>query len=220
MNTKKVQVKARCDMLTIDSIEKLGDKSGKYLVRFDDEETEMVLTSTQIADLAIFPGMEFTHEEFIELTREIEQNASKARALKTIGSRTLSSKEIQKRMVAKGDSAEIASQTTQWLEEIGLVNDEEYAKSIVRHYTKKGYGNARIKQELFKRGIERDFWDDAMEESDGMEDAAYAFVEKKLRSGSDESEIRKTIDAMRRRGYSYDEARAAINRYLEENPQD
>ena len=139
-------------------------------------------------------------------------DASKALALRILGSRSLSSREIEKRLVAKGQSADAAQETVKWLMEIGAVDDKEYADSIVRHYTMKGYGLARIKQELFKRGIEREMWEEALECIEGMADAAYDFAKKRLASSSDKDDIRRMTQTLQRRGYSYEEAREAIKK--------
>jgi regulatory protein len=140
------------------------------------------------------------------------------RALKILGNRNMSAQEMEKRLTVKGEAQEAARDTVEWLVELGYIDDDNYATLIVRHYASKGYGIARIKDELFKRGIPRDMWEDklaALGDAD-MEDAALEYLQKKLRGGTDEADLRRAKDALLRRGYSYDDARAAVNRYLEE----
>ena len=48
-----------------------------------------------------------------------------------------------------------------------------------------------------------------------MEAAAYDFLNKKLRGSRDKADLRRATDALCRRGFSYEEAKTAINRYLE-----
>jgi len=146
-----------------------------------------------------------------------EQSRTKIRAIKMLGNRHLSSKEMGKRLVRKGESEEAAQETVKWLEDIGAVNDVEYAEAIVRHYTSKGYGAARVRDELYKRGIPRELWDDAIAciEKDESDEATHRFLERKLGDGSDKDDLKKTINALCRRGFSYEEARAAANKYLE-----
>jgi len=146
-----------------------------------------------------------------------EQSRTKMRAIKMLGNRHLSSKEMGKRLVRKGESEEAAQETVKWLEDIGAVNDVEYAEAIVRHYTTKGYGAARVRDELYKRGIPRELWDDAVActEAEESEEATHRFLERKLGDGSDKEDLKKTMSALCRRGFSYEEARAAVNKYLE-----
>jgi regulatory protein len=146
-----------------------------------------------------------------------QQGRSRKRAMKILGSRLMSAHEMEKRLVTKGESTETAQETVRWLEDIGAVNDTEYAEAIVRHYCTKGYGIARVKDELYKRGIARDLWDDALSGFDGMEDAAYMYLTKKLKGSSDRDDLRRAVDALCRRGFSYEEARATVRKYIEEN---
>ena len=142
---------------------------------------------------------------------------TKKRALRMLGKRSFSEQEMQKRLVEKGESSENAEETVRWLVELGYINDFDYATLIVRHYSGKGYGVTRIKDELYKRGIPRDFWDEKLAELDDSElnDTALGFLQKKLRGSTDKDDIRRASDALVRRGYSYNDAKTAVNRYLE-----
>ena len=152
-----------------------------------------------------------------ELTADSEISSAKERALRILARRPLSSREVEKRLVSKGETADAARRTVEWLEYMGLINDTEYAAMIVSHYRAGGYGIGRIKDELYRRGIARDMWDDALSIPDetGAEDAALKFIEKKLKGSTDKADLRRAADALVRRGFSYDDARAAIDKYLE-----
>jgi len=144
-----------------------------------------------------------------------EQNRIRARAIRILGNRQMSSNEIERRLLDKGESEEAAKETTEWLERIGAINDVEYAAAIVRHYTEKSYGMARIKNELFRRGIPREMWDDAIECSEEPDEAVDEYLDRKLRGSRDKDELRRAVNALCRRGFSYDDARSAVSRYLE-----
>ena len=143
------------------------------------------------------------------------EDSVKVLALKILGSRNLSEREMQKRLVGKGVTEESAQETVVWLVDIGAINDKEYASMIVSHYCAKGYGGARIRDELYRRGISRDLWEDALDGVEGAEDSAFAFLEKKLRGSSEKADLRRATDALCRRGYSYEEARVAVGKYVE-----
>ena len=143
--------------------------------------------------------------------------STKKRALKILGSRNFSEKEMYKRLVGKGEADEAAAEAVRWLVELGYINDSNYAALIVRHYAAKGYGEARVRDELYKRGIPRELWDECLSELDSEEtgDAALEFLKKKLRGSDDKDDLRRASDALVRRGFNYNDARAAIHRYLE-----
>ena len=143
--------------------------------------------------------------------------STKKRALKILGSRNFSEAEMIRRLTGKGESREDAEGAVRWLVELGYINDSDYATLIVRHYSGKGFGEARIRDELYKRGIPRDLWDEKLDELEEAEsnDAALEFLKKKLRGSDDKDDLRRASDALVRRGFGYNDARAAITRYLE-----
>ena len=199
--------------MRVESFNRQKDKKDRFTVLFDDG-TKTTVGAAQIADFGIFIGRELSEEEYEELRLSSELGSAKARALRILGNRNLSAKEMQRRLIEKGESVETSTETVRWLESSGLISDEDYAAKIVRHYCEKGYGLARIKDELHRRGIQRDFWDAALEEINGMEDISYALLEKKLRGSRDKAELHRASEFLVRRGYSYEQARAAINKYI------
>ena len=200
--------------MIIESIKREKDKQDRYLVQFDDG-AEIAVTAAQIADQGIYTGRELTEEDYVELIESLEISTAKKKALQILGSRMLSKREIEKRLSSKGVTAETAQTVTDWLEGIGAINDREYAKSIADYYSAKGYGTARIRDELFKRGINRDLWDDAMVEISEENDAAQPYISKKLKGSIDKEDLRRATDALCRRGFSFEEARTAVKRYVE-----
>ena len=143
--------------------------------------------------------------------------STKKRALRILGNRNYSEKEMHKRLKDKGEAEEDAAETVRWLVELGYIDDSNYATLIVSHYIQKGYGESRVKDELFKRGIPRDLWDEKLSvlNESQTSDAAFEFLSKKLRGSEDKDDLRRATDALVRRGFSYDDARAAVSRYIE-----
>ena len=151
---------------------------------------------------------------------EEKYSVSRARALRIVGKRSISAAEIKKRLIDKGDSEDVADYTVNWLKELGLINDLEYAHSILRHYSEKGYGPARVRDEFFKRGIPRDMWDEVLEgelDNTNIEIAAALFLEKKLKNSIDDVDLNRASNALVRRGFNYEQARRAISQYLEKH---
>ena len=144
---------------------------------------------------------------------------SKARliALEILGRRNMSASEMKKRLMQKGLDEQIVEETLEWLTQSGLIDDREYAAQIVRHYSGKGYGMHRIRDELYRRGIEREMWDEALSGLEDMDKAALSFLIKKLRGSDDKDDLRRAVQAMYRRGFDRDEVDAAVRKYKEEN---
>ena len=153
-----------------------------------------------------------------EYTKLDNLESTKKRALRILGNRNFSEREMQRRLISKGEAQENAEETVRWLVELGYINDADYAGLIVRHYSDRGYGISRIRDELYKRGIPRNLWDEKLAGLDESEisEATLEFLRKKLGDSKDRDDLRRATDSLVRRGFSYDDARAAVNRYLSE----
>lgn len=68
---------------------------------------------------------------------------------------------------------------------MGLINDTEYAGSVVRHYAAKGYGASRIKQRLRRHGVSRELWDEAMEQMPEQDEYLARFLRSRLSDPGD-----------------------------------
>ena len=200
--------------MRIENVARQEKRADKFTARFEDG-SEIKVSAAQIADFGIYSGRELSANEYDELRGKLELSSSKTRALRILGNRSLSTREMQKRLISKGDSEETAQKTVEWLENIGAVSDEEYAASIVSHYSAKGYGPAKIRDELYRRGIPREVLDDAMNRLDENEEAVYEYIKKKLGGNRDKDDLQSVANALYRRGFSYEEARTAVRRYVE-----
>ena len=94
------------------------------------------------------------------------------------------------------------------------MNDERFAGLIVRHYAAKGYGKRRICDELYRRGIDRELWDGALDELPETDGAVDRLLGAKLRGDVSPEGLQRAQSYLLRRGYSWDEIRAATERYL------
>lgn len=191
----------------------LDKKPGTFYAEFEDGERLRVSVAL-IADYSLYTGRVLDDVEYNALKSSAESSSAKSRALRILGKRNMSRREIAGRLIQKGESEETAEETADWLIKIGAVNDAEYAALIVRHYISKGYGKMRIYDELYRRGIEKELWDDALSELPDTDDGAYNFLVSKLRGTEpDKKELKRVTDALYRRGFSWDEIKSASLRY-------
>lgn len=137
------------------------------------------------------------------------------RAAYLVGRRALSVKELFQKLLEKGATEEQATEATEWLLELGALNDAAYAEMVVRHYSVRGYGAGRIRQELSRRGVPKEYWEDALTELSEPCDTIDAFLERKAKGLpiADQKQKKKLHDALLRRGFSFGEVRDALRRY-------
>jgi regulatory protein len=184
-----------------------------YYAEFEDGSSLRV-TVALIADYSLYTGRVLDRDDYDALIASAGEASAKARALRILGKRSMSRREITDRLILKGESEETAEGTADWLTKIGAVNDEDYAFQIVRHYTARGYGKMRVMDELYRRGIDRELWEEALSalpESDGT---AYRYLAAKLRgTAPDKAALKRASDALFRRGFSWEEIKSALQQY-------
>ena len=135
-------------------------------------------------------------------------------AAKQLSCRALSAKMLRDKLIAKGHDEEAADYALAWLAERSLLSDAQFAESVVRSYTRRGYGAARAKSILYEKGIPKELWDEALEELPEMDGAIDTFLRRKLDGRTlDAKQIKKTVDALLRRGHSYHDIQAGLRRY-------
>lgn len=196
--------------------EKVKDR---YYAEFDSGD-KLILTINHIADFGIYTGRCFSEDEFGKLKESTARTQLRARALRILGSRNMSRGELIQRLCDKGEAPGKAEETADWLEKIGALDDREYAGLIVRHYAAKGYGLARIKEELYRRKIPQEMREEALAQAPEPGDKPYELLKSRLRGRElSREEIRKAANYLYRRGFSWDEIKSAVNR-LESETED
>lgn len=146
----------------------------------------------------------------------VETEALKKRAVDTLTKRMLSAGLLEEKLTAWGGTREQAGEVTAWAAAIGLIDDGEYARALVRHYQAKGYGLYKIKDELYRRKVPREHWDQALEEMDEPDESLRRFLEKKLTDPTDPKQVKKASDALVRRGFSWNQIAQAIEGFCRE----
>ena len=188
--------------------------SPNYLRLIFEDGKRLKAPAFKVVELGLTPGAEVTPEVFLALENAQSLASCKERAVRILTASGLSKKELQKRLVQKGESEEDAEAAVAWLEELHLINDLETAKQLVRSACLRGYGAARAKRILYEKGIPKELWDEALEELPEMDDAIDTFLRRKLDGRTlDAKQIKKTVDALLRRGHSYHDIQAGLRRY-------
>ena len=173
------------------------------------------LSRNQIADFALYAGRELSDEEADRLTQAIENENFRAHALRMIMDTPRSRKEFVKLLEKMDCPPEKAREIADWLEDLGYLDDAAYAREVVELYVRKGYGERKIRDELYRRGVPRELWDEALgqiQEEDSAS-AIDAFLEKKLKGSRDPKDVKRASDALARRGYRWPEISDALRRY-------
>jgi regulatory protein len=171
-------------------------------------------------DFALCVDKTLSAQEYGELCARCATALAKERALRVLGSRQMSREEMVSRLVSLGETEETAEDTAEWLADIGLIDDEVYASAIAESYTRRGWGERKIRDEFFRRRVPRQYWNAAIEAQRGADmesDApALTMLERKLGGQLPDRDARRKISGqLVRRGFSWDEINDAFRAYLE-----
>lgn len=171
------------------------------------------ITPEELLRFGLRPGQELTEDVLEELRRAAARSQTRQRAAELAAGRMLSRKELSDRLVKKGADPQEAQETAQWLADLGAVDDAAYAGVIARHYAAMGYGPGRVRQELQRRGVPRDLWEDALAQLPDPEEAIDKFLTAKLRGKTpDRATLQRLSAALQRRGFQWQDIRPALAR--------
>ena len=194
-------------MMRIDSVSQSPDRSGRYLVKFSDGSTMRLYRQT-VEDFRMYPGMELDSLDAIRETNS--RYSAKMRAVRIVSASAVSKRDLETRLVRKGESEEQAKEAVQWLSELNLVDDRQTARQIVESCIRKGYGLQRVKQALFEKQIPKSLWEEALEGYPDQLDAIVELLRQKLRDPEDPKQVKRAVDAALRRGHSYGQVKRAL----------
>ena len=185
---------------------------GQWLAVLEDGSV-LRLGEKEMVDFSLYAGKELSEEEAEKLLASLRYSSFQEKALLLLGRRPFSRREVERKLEDLGASQEEYSAVCDRLEELNFLDDGRYARQVVRHYAAKGYGVRKLRDELYRRGVPRQLWEEAMEEAETAASAIDAFLEKKLRGSREPKDLKKASDALARRGYTWSEINEALRRY-------
>ena len=176
------------------------------------DEAEVKSTLGVVTELRLFAGKKLDDRDMKALIRDSRRALMREKALELVSQRQMSARELSRKLRDKGADEETADYCVQWILERGLIDEERYAAAIVRHYAGKGYGEGRLRQELQRRGVPRELWEDALAQMPEDTSKLDRLVASKLRDPEDRDAVRKLSASLYRRGFSGEEIREALER--------
>ena len=196
--------------MRIDSLKTSPDRAGRYWVTFSDG-TKLALYRQTVEDFGLYTGMELDDGEMEKLQTAAGRMSAKMRAVRIVSASNVSRRDLEDRLVRKGEDPIQAKEAVKWMEDLHLVDDRNTAEQIVHSCIAKGYGLQRAKQALYEKRIPKEYWEEALAEYPDQEEKIEAFLRSRLDADSDRKEINKAVDALIRRGHNYGTIRQVLN---------
>ncbi len=167
-------------------------------------------------------GQDLDEVFLLEVVENSMRRAAKEKAFNLLSYRDHSYKELVEKLSRSFDR-QIALRTADKMVELGLIDDEKFARKLASDmlYRRK-FSSRRVESELLLRGINREIVREIIEELAPVpKEQIIALLEKKYANKlNDEKNLKRTIAALTRLGFSYSDIKAAIyeftNEYIED----
>ena len=196
--------------MKVESLKTAPDRAGRYWVTFDDG-SRIGLYRQTVEDFALYSGKELDEQATEALRTAAGQMSAKMRAVRIVSAASVSRRDLEARLVRKGEDPQQAKEAVAWMEDMHLVDDGATAEQVVSSCISKGYGLMRAKQALYEKRIPKEYWDEALADYPDQTEKITAFLKSRLDADSDEKQIRRAVDALIRRGHSYGTIRRALD---------
>lgn len=179
-----------------------------------DGEYALSLDTQTLLEHRIDIGREFDDEELHDLIESSNERRAKEKALWLISYRSHSKKELRDKIRRTCDR-QSAEKAVERMEELGLVNDRDYAERcaqtliFTKHMSKRGAA-----MELRRKGIESEIIDEVLGDIEVDErEQIQAVIERKYPKIGDEKIRRRAVAALQRLGYGWEDIKAVIESF-------
>ena len=147
-------------MIKVLKIEQIPGYKNSYYVYFDNY-TKLRCFTKNIVDFGLRADLILEDERFEELKAAVSESNTREIAARLISRRQMSEKELEQKLLMKGEPEENVHNAIGWLREMGALDDGAYASAIVRHYAKR-LRIGQNKNEFYRRYIPRELWEEAI----------------------------------------------------------
>ena len=178
-------------------------------MRFEDGSVLRLYRQT-VQDFGLYAGLELAEEELQKLKTAAGEMSAKMRAVRIISASSVSKRDLEQRLIHKGEDPGQARQAVEWMAEMNLLDDRKTAEQIVHRCISKGYGPARAKQALYEKRIPKEYWDEVLADYPDQTEEITAFLRSRLGNSWEDKDLRRAMDALVHRGHSYGEIRKGL----------
>lgn len=184
-----------------------------------DGEFAMKLDTQTLMEKRIVAGVELTDEQLKEIIELSNERRAKNKALNLLAYKDRTKKELIDR-IKQDYSEESAVNATNRMEELGLIDDEKYARNLASQLIYKKHMSKRtVQYKLREKGIDRELIDEIISEMEvEPKEQVRELLEGKYRNKLyDEQSRKRTVSALQRMGYSWYDIKPVIDEYIIED---
>lgn len=196
----------------------LSIKSGKkhldHIILEDG--TELSLDKDIVEAKKLCPGFDITDPEDIQF--ESDYARAKSRALWYLSRSDHSEKALRDKLIAAGFGPVASAEAVNRMAELGLIDDERYARRLAEYLSASGSSKREIRYKLSMKGISSDIIKEisSEDETDEREKLARLIETKYKTKLNSEKDVEKVFAALVRKGFSYSDIKSVLKNYSEQ----
>lgn len=210
-------------MKKIVAIEKQKRSKKRYTLHFDDGEW-LGLFDELIVKYGLEVGKEVDSQQIAQWALEDDAKKALEMAIRYLGYRSRSQKEMETYLKGKGFSEEVIDKTLQKLKSYGYIDDSAFAKQWVNsRMASKPMGKALIKRELLYKGVKDQIIEESLDliTDEQEEEQAYNLAlkySKRYQNLEPRQQYYKIGQALARRGFDWEIINRAVRKLNIEQP--
>lgn len=194
-------------------------KKGRFALFLDGEFSFSVDDETLVSE-HLQKGSRLSEEDLRRIREETCLRYAKQKALSLLAHKEYTAKMMAQRLMTYEIEEETAWAATQRMEELGLINDLDYAMRCSRDLVNlKRYSPRRAAQELRTRGVPSHCIEEALAQFDGMDNSpaiASVLLKKYYRELDTPKGKNRAVNGLARLGYSPGEVLGVISNLLDD----
>lgn len=196
-------------MTALVTIECRGPQGSRTRTVLLDGEVLLTTSRDVIRTIGLKSGAHSDGAVLVSQVHEYERACAESRSLKLLNYRERTRAELERRLAEDGFSTDCASQVLDRLEDLEFLSDVRFADSYTRGKARAGWGTRRIRNGLKQAGVLPEIAERAIEtEYPGTDDERaleHAIASRPL----SDSDVKRVMSRLVRRGYSESTARRA-----------
>lgn len=183
-------------------------------------EIEMLVSKKVFLENPVGEGDIIDKSQYLQSLEKSLKKEALHKAVSYIAMRSRTCLEISEKLKEKGYSDEVISAVVNRLKKEGLLDDKSFAENWVRYRLSCNIGRFKIEHELATKGISGSIIENALDACNYEAEAlvqAQNFAQKYIKRYADVDELiakHKTMQALMRKGFSYDVAKTAVERLI------
>lgn len=191
-------------------------KKGRFALFDGDEEFLFSVDGETLVKNGLSEGTVLDAGGLARVQAESDTRKAKDKALSYLSLRDYASGELYDKLCLRFDPHSAAAAVAE-MRRLDLLDDARFARHRAKYLAGRNKSPREIARQLAEKGIDRDTVAAVLEELDAdPADACDAIIQKQYRAKLAAGQTEKVLAALARRGFGFAEAKAAVQRALDE----